>query len=151
MKIISIKETYNWKGRYEVVVGDIEYYQNPFDGPSKEITEHGVKNLVFLKEIAPNVYTYGVKQLTDGVHHKAGYVWSSRASAVNKVLNTDLIEVCIPCRGYSTLLTTVAIPVACLQKILPEGYKIIKNRPWRDDTEEVYWIVKEDYDESSEN
>lgn len=151
MKIISIKETYNWKDRYEVVVGDIEYYQQPIEGPSKEVRDGYQNNLVFIKEIAPNIYSYGAKQLTNGVHHGAGYIWSSRASEVNQVLGTNLIEVKVPVPGCSALLQTVAMDVDTLREILPQDYKIIKNKPWENATEESYWVVKEDYDESSAN
>lgn len=151
MKITSIKETYNWKGRYEAVVSDVEYYQQPIEGPSKEVIEGHQRNLVFIKEIAPNMYSYGAKQLTNGVHHEAGYIWSSRVSVVNQVLGTNLIEVHVPVPGCSSLLQTVAMDVDALREILPQNYKIIKNKPWENATEEVYWIVKEDYDESSAN
>ena len=46
------------------------------------------------------VYSYGLKQLKDGIEHKAGYVWASRCGVMNMLFGTKLLEVSINGRCY---------------------------------------------------
>ena len=40
----------------------------------------------------PGIYRIGCEQLKDGIYHKAGYVWSSRAEVMNEYFGTELVD-----------------------------------------------------------
>jgi hypothetical protein len=46
------------------------------------------------------VYSFGCKQLTNGVFHEAGYIWSSRPGCINGEFGTKLVEATINGVGY---------------------------------------------------
>jgi hypothetical protein len=46
------------------------------------------------------IYSFGCRQLTDGVFHGKGYVWSSRPGCINGEFGTKLIEANINGAGY---------------------------------------------------
>lgn len=41
------------------------------------------------------VYSFGVKQLVDGMYHEAGYIWSSRPGCINGRFNMQLVDAVI--------------------------------------------------------
>lgn len=49
----------------------------------------------------PGLFHFGCKQLKDSYDHKAGYVWSSSAGAMNNHFGTQLCDNCVvDCVGY---------------------------------------------------
>lgn len=54
----------------------------------------GKDGISFIRETnIEGIYTYGLEQTQDNWEHKAGYIWSSRASAINKALGTKLVSI----------------------------------------------------------
>ena len=58
-----------------------------------KLVENNAYELYYQKTNIEGLYLYGCKQLYDGWDHKAGYIWSSRASCINKNFDTMLIPV----------------------------------------------------------
>lgn len=97
----------------------------------QQILEDG--DILFYKEYADSTYTYGLIQSRDNYHgHDKGYIWSSRASVINKVFNLNLVDIAINgvCRAF---------PVMLLELILPKGF-VLKKR--RFNNGEEYWSVE---------
>jgi hypothetical protein len=65
-----------------------------------KVVEDGKEELYYKGTNVPGVFTFGCKQLTDGVYHKAGYVWSSRTGVINGEFNTRLVYAVICGCGY---------------------------------------------------
>lgn len=62
-------------------------------------------------------YTYGCEQLTDNWEHKAGYIWSSRASVMNAAFDLQLID-CVYFKKGSYTPISCAVSARVLQKLL---------------------------------
>lgn len=57
-----------------------------------KIVDNGTSELFCESTNVPGVYNFGCKQLNDRYDHKAGYVWSSRASCINREFDTQLCD-----------------------------------------------------------
>lgn len=101
------------------------------------LVEHGTEEMFYKKTNIEGIYTFGCKQLTDSWDHKAGYIWSSRASCINAVLATNFVG-CIYNNTYCAIDADVAKPlveefygVPCVIKVTMDGnedlnYRIVK-------------------------
>lgn len=89
-----------------------------------------------------NVFVYGCKQLKDSWDHKAGYVWSSRASVMNKTFGTQLVDVLYQQEG-SYLLRGFAIDASVLNTLLEgTGYHIDLDNPVVEKFDIIYKLVR---------
>lgn len=86
--------------------------------------------------------TYGIEQ-TRGHEcgHGAGYIWSSRATVMNKVFDVALVDVLYKTEN-SNLYSSCAIDVAHLVELL-EGTEYQVDTECRVDGEDVYYDVKQ--------
>ena len=60
-----------------------------------KLVKNNTSELFCYDTTVPGIYSFGCKQLTDGVYHEAGYVWSSRSGCINGQFGMQLIEVVI--------------------------------------------------------
>lgn len=66
-------------------------------------TKSDDEEFLFIKETnIKGIYSFGMEQLKDSYDHKAGYIWSSRASVMNKEFGTALTEVVLKYKDGST-------------------------------------------------
>lgn len=65
-----------------------------WDRIAEKADEEGI---LFLDQCTdfPEIYHFGYRQSEPDTDHPAGYVWSSRASAINEAFGADLIEIAI--------------------------------------------------------
>ena len=105
---------------------------------SKEIHEPGEHGLLFVRATSnPKVFTYGFKQIGDGIYHGDGYVWSSRVGCLNLEFDEDFVEVHINnCALY-------CMHKDDLQELLPEGYIREKQLMFKDNEIYYYPVKKE--------
>jgi hypothetical protein len=82
MVIDIINNRPNIRDSQDVVIGDIVNY--------KVI---GSRKLFVKSTNIAGLYDYGCEQLEDGIYHKKGYIWSSRAGVINKYLNMSIVDV----------------------------------------------------------
>lgn len=75
------------------------------------IVENGKEELFCCETSVAGIYTFGCKQLTDGVYHKAGYVWSSRPGCINGQFGTKLVEAVINGAGFWYIDVNVLKPL----------------------------------------
>lgn len=82
------------------------------------------------------LYKYGAEQLEDSYDHRKGYVWSSRASVMNKAFNLQTIECLYDNRFY-------ALDLARLEELL-EGtdYTVSWEPAEENNTDATYKVVK---------
>ena len=90
------------------------------------ITEDNEEYELNLIEHKMGVFTFYAKQLKDNKDHKAGYLWSSRCSVMNKFFGTELVEVGAYLINSQTTPYEVGIKVSDLKDVLPEEYCIVK-------------------------
>ena len=88
------------------------------------------------------IYYYGSEQLQDGfLGHEKGYIWSSRASVMNKVFGTALCECAFKARG-SHFYRTVAIDLVRYENLLNEnGYTVEWDNPVETEHDISYNII----------
>ena len=104
-----------------------------------KITEDRKYKLFYQPTNIEGVYYYGCIQLKDDYDHKAGYVWSSRASVINKAFNLDLIDCIVDYMGV------FAISADTAAKKLSETYaekkidKIVSPKLCWERDEDVYY------------
>lgn len=60
-----------------------------------KLVECNTEELFCKSTNVPGVYSFGAEQLTDGVFHGAGYVWSSRAGCINGQFGMQLYDHCV--------------------------------------------------------
>lgn len=65
-----------------------------------KLVENNTEELFCCDTNVPGIYSFGCKQLTDGVFHGKGYVWSSRPGCINGQFGTKLVEAVINGAGY---------------------------------------------------
>lgn len=88
------------------------------------------------------IFTYGFKQnKEDYFGNPAGYVWSSRASVMNKQFNLALIEVVYK-KENSYCPISCSMDVAYLEQLLSDTEYTIDKSPRESDTDVTYRIVK---------
>ncbi len=113
---------------------DFHYGRTPcIEGDDKLEVKDRIKEsedeegILFLQETnQPGIYRYGYQTKKDDPiwNHKAGYIWSSRASVMNANFNTRLAECNYRQRGTQTY-TSCAIDVDTLESILDTDKYII--------------------------
>ena len=87
------------------------------------------------------IFDYGLEQTEDNYFgHKAGYIWSSRASAMNKVLDVALVEICYKTKN-SSMYSSCAIDVPHLIRLLENTEYEVVTEP-RVKESDVYYDVK---------
>lgn len=88
------------------------------------------------------IFKYGFRQnKEDYFGNPAGYVWSSRASVMNKQFNLALIDVVYK-REKSYLPISCSMDVAHLEQLLSGTEYTIDKSPRENDTDVVYRVVK---------
>ena len=88
------------------------------------------------------IFTYGLKQnKEDYFGNPAGYIWSSRASVMNKQFNLALIEIVYK-KENSYCPTSCSMDVAYLKQLLSNTEYTIDKSPRESDTDVTYRIVK---------
>jgi hypothetical protein len=99
---------------------------------SKEVEDGRERGLLFVKATThPKVFTYGLKQLGDGIYHGDGYVWSSRVGCLNIEFYEDFVEVHIDnCANY-------CMHRADLQELLPDDISLEKRVMFKE--KEIYY------------
>lgn len=106
---------------------------------SKEVKDGLEKGLLFVKTTSnPKVFTYGFKQIGDGIFHGDGYVWSSRVGCLNNTFGQDFVEVWIDNNA------TFCMHKDDLQELLPEDYTLEKRVMFKDNEVYYYPVKKAD-------
>lgn len=107
------------------------------DVVESKVVENGTEEMFYKKTSIEGIYTFGCKQLTDSWDHKAGYVWSTRASCVNDTFGTNFVG-CIYNSTYCAIDADIAKPMVeefygcpCVIKVTRDGkvdlnYRIVK-------------------------
>ena len=99
---------------------------------SKEVKDGSDRGLLFVKATTnPKVFTYGLKQIGNGIYHGDGYVWSSRVGCLNIEFDEDFVEV------YIDNFATCCMHKADLQELLPDDISLEKRVMFED--EEIYY------------
>lgn len=76
-----------WLSCDEEIKSDVKIHSALVEGDKEEL---------FCKSTnVEGIYKYGAKQLTNGVFHDAGYIWSSRTGCINGQFGTMLTEVVV--------------------------------------------------------
>ena len=104
---------------------------------NKVLTKLVDDGLLYVRETThPEIFSYGLVQLEDGIYHKAGYVWSSRVGVLNIMFDEEFVEVNIGhCAGYCMRKSDV-------EKLLPENIELTKKIMFEDDEVYFYPIEK---------
>lgn len=88
------------------------------------------------------IYSYGYQQKkADYFGNPAGYIWSSRASVMNKVFNTTLIDIYY-CESYHSSGRCLAIDLHVLEPLLENTEYMIDWTPIVDKEDVTYKLVK---------
>lgn len=85
--------------------------------------------------------TYGIEQTKEyNFGHRPGYIWSSRASAMNKIFDVALIDILYRTENTNTY-SCCAIDLVHLMELL-EGTEYWVNPEFRVSDEDIYYDVK---------
>lgn len=96
LKITSIVHGTPWIEVDKELIGEVKSTDYCF-------TKSNDETFLFVKESnVKGIYSFGAEQLKDSYDHSAGYVWSSRASVMNKEFGTTLTEVVLKHAGCGT-------------------------------------------------
>ena len=89
------------------------------------VTTDGNSRLFVKSTNIEGIYKYGSEQLCDSyMGHEKGYIWSSRASVMNKAFDIALIEACYKVEGDFSY-TVCSIDLVRFEDILNEaGYDV---------------------------
>jgi hypothetical protein len=98
-----------------------ELYSDLEEIASKESEESILR--LFRSKNHPYFYYFYAEQKHDTWEHKAGYHWSSRASAVNEAFGTKIMEVTI-IENFS--LYSCAMAADKVAELIPPEYKIVE-------------------------
>jgi len=98
-----------------------ELYSDLEEIASKESEESILR--LFQSKNHPYFYHFYAEQKYDTWEHKAGYRWSSRASAVNEAFGTKIMEVTI-IENFS--LYSCAMAADKVAELIPPEYKIVE-------------------------
>lgn len=109
-----------------------------------KVVEHGTEELFCMNTNIPGVYSFGCKQLTDGVYHGAGYVWSSRAGCVNGQFGLQLYDDCV-INGAGYWHVDINVLKSLVEAFTGKIYKIEKYHPFydKDNSEPNYRLIEE--------
>ena len=70
-----------------------------------------------------NHFEYGLIQGDyESFGHTKGYIWSSRASVMNKLFGLELTDVVVEYPDSYAGLAGIAYPVKTIKELLPEGF-----------------------------
>lgn len=110
---------------FDVVGGKLEDFSRDMELiGSKNVDSNGRLEL-YRSKTYKWYYRYRLTQLRPDWEHEAGYVWSSRASLVNKIFGTKISEIviyenpCMPC--------SCSIDADELSALLPAEYEVRRN------------------------
>ena len=107
----------------------------------KDIVQSHVDNEgeLFLKRTnVPGIYFYGFKQAKESMGHPAGYVWSSRASVLNKTMNLTLLDATYK---VDTSLRGCAIDLKLFEQLLNENGFEVNFTPTRNNSSDTVYTI----------
>ena len=91
--------------------------------------------------------TYGLEQTRQEYYgHGPGYIWASRATAMNKIFDVALVDALYKSEG-SLHYTSCAIDLVHAKKFLEGTEYEVNEQPEVTDSDIYYWIRKRDEDE----
>lgn len=122
MNIVCV-EVVSFNHDYELIMHiDSSLFCEPYKKP---VAQMGDKNFYY-GESSDGICSYGVSFNKPYMGNPAGYIWSSRGSVLNGLLNTRIIDniVVKDVRGrtYYTSMT-----VDKVEELLPREYKVVKD------------------------
>lgn len=99
----------------------------------RQISDNG--DVAFLNKFSDDSYSFGIIQGDyESMGHSKGYIWSSRASFMNQIFGTNIIEVAVKLPEDEFYFSR-AFDLEKVRSILPEGWDYIEEA-WDDG--EVY-------------
>lgn len=96
-----------------------------------KLVERGTEELFCENTNIPGIYSFGAKQLTDGIYHGAGYVWSSRAGCINGEFSMQLYNDCVV-NGAGYWYVDINILKPLVEEFTGTKYLIEKYYPFYD-------------------
>lgn len=103
----------------------------------KTISSEG--DVAFLDKYSDGSYTFGIKQGDyKSYGHSKGYIWSSRASVINQIFGTNIMEVSVVIPNHITRVCR-SFDVNDITSVLPDGWKILASQD--EDGEKHHHIV----------
>lgn len=91
----------------------------------KELKDDSLRGILFYDKYSDGTYQYGLKALVPYMDHGVGYIWSSRASVINEVFGTKLVDVALktPDEPY---YWSGAVELDQIE--MPEGFSIVEKQ-----------------------
>ena len=103
----------------------VEHYCNDTIVERKEQILSNEGDTAFINKFEDGTYSFGIIQGDYySMGHRKGYIWSSRASVMNKIFGTDIMEVGIKLPNEEGYFSR-AVDIKTLKKILPEVLVIV--------------------------
>lgn len=114
-----------------------------------KLVERDTEELFCKSTNVPGVYSFGCKQLTDGVFHGAGYVWSSRAGCINGEFDMQLYDDCV-IDNAAYWHVDINVLKALVEEYTGNTYKVEKYYPSydKDSKEPNYRLILEEVSEN---
>lgn len=114
-----------------------------------KLVERDTEELFCKSTNVPGVYSFGCKQLTDGVYHGAGYVWSSRAGCINGEFGMQLYDDCV-IGSAAYWHVDINVLKALVEEYTGNTYKVEKYYPSydKDGKEPNYRLILEEVSEN---
>lgn len=90
----------------------------------KQISDNG--DVAFLNRFSDGSYSFGIIQGDyESMGHSKGYIWSSRASVMNQIFGTNIIEVAVKLPEDEFYFSR-AFDLEKVRSILPEGWDYVE-------------------------
>lgn len=106
----------------------VEHYCNDTIVERKEQILSNEGDTAFINKFEDGTYSFGIIQGDYySMGHRKGYIWSSRASVMNKIFGTDIMDVGIKLPNEEGYFSR-AVDIKTLKKILPENWDIVKEQ-----------------------
>ena len=95
-------------GSFIDITCDEDPYKMDFETICEKVEKDGGEDYRLFVKKCGDIYHFGAIQLVDNYEAKAGYIWSSSASVMNKQFGLKLVDVCInKCSGYALDVDTI--------------------------------------------
>ena len=139
--MLKIKEIGKLNGEPKYYINCDEKIESK-DKIHSKLVERDTEELFCCDTNVSGVYSFGCKQLTNGVFHDAGYVWSSRPGCINGEFGMQLVEAVINGVGYWYIDINTLKPL--VEEFTGKNYMIEKYYYSydKDETEPVYRLVE---------
>lgn len=101
-------------------------YNQKIEDISKQtkLVDNNEYELFYTQTNVPHIIRFGCKQLKDDYRNKAGYIWSSRASCINKEWNTRYIQAYINNSCFGIDADFAALILEAYLKKQNKGYTV---------------------------